>query len=87
MIEIKLTNTVLKIKNYNTNLEVFVNDECICSSYDLTELHEFTTEENIDDFIDIITNKGNLEMNDEDKEKTHYELHNIFYSHSSEVRS
>lgn len=81
---IKLTNGELKIKYYNSNLEAFFNGECTNYSFD-GDL-DYTTEENINSFIDEYL-EGNLNMNltSEDIEKLHFELHAIFYAHSSEV--
>ena len=85
--EIQLKNVRIGIKNYGSNLDVFYGEPYEYFNYDLTNLHDFTTEENIEDFIDTLQNKADIKLDDEDITKLHEELHSLFYSHSSEINS
>ena len=83
--EIKLKNMRIGIKNYGNNLDIFYGEPYEYFNYDMTNLHDFTTEENIDDFIDTLQNKANVKFDNEDVVKLKEELKLIFYSHSSEI--
>ena len=83
--EIQLRNVRIGIKNYGSNLEVFYGEPYEYFNYDMTSLHDFTTEENINDFIDRLQYKADIKLDDEDISKLHEELKLIFYPHSSEI--
>ena len=79
---IKLTNSELLVKEYQSNIECFCNGEC--ASYSFDGCIEYTEEENINDFIE--NHLSNIvELTKEDILKVKEELHNIFNMHSSEV--
>lgn len=83
---IKLTNGELGIKYYNSNMVVYYNDES--AHYDFDGDRDFTTEENIDSFIESkLVDELGMIITAEDNKKLHYELHNYFYAHSSEIVS
>lgn len=85
--EIQLKNVKIGIKDYGSNLDVFYGEPYEYFNYDMTSLHDFITEENIDDFIDTLQNKADVKFDDEDISKLHEELKLIFYPHSSEINN
>lgn len=83
---IKLTCGDLTIKFYQSNLEAFFAGEC--SNYSFEGDFEYTTDENINFFIEEkLQGDLNMDLTGEDIEKLRFELHPEFYSHSSEAVS
>lgn len=85
--EINLKDVKITIHNYRTNLNVFYGEPHEYFLYDMTDLHVFTTEENINDFIDRLQYKADVKFDNEDISKLHEELKLIFYPHSSEINN
>lgn len=83
--EINLKNVKVTIHNHGTSLNVFYGEPHEYFLYDMTSLHDFTTEENIDDFIDRLQYKAEVKFDNEDVLKLKEELKLIFYPHSSEI--
>lgn len=85
--EFNLSNLRVTIHNHKKSLDVFYGEPYEYFLYDLTNLHDFTTEENIDDLIEVLQNKADIQFNKEDITKLHEELQPILYPHSSEINS
>lgn len=72
------------IKDYSSNIIVFLNKESFSYSFDGDT--EYTFEENFNSFIENdFEYHFNLKLSDVDKEKLKDCLYNAFYMHSKEV--
>lgn len=84
MKEIKLECGNVTIKDYGSNIIVFLNEESFTYSFEGDT--EFSFEENFNGFIEnYFENHFNLKLSDNDKEKLKDALYNSFYMHSKEV--
>lgn len=82
--EIKLECGNVTIKDYHSNIMVFMDGESFSHSFDGDI--EFSTEENLNDFIENdFEYRFNLTLSKADKEKLKDFLRGIFYMHSKEV--
>lgn len=73
----------VSVKDYESNIEIFINDFWIDESFD--GYVEFTTKENLDALINKITDK--VDLIPEDIEKLREELHSYVYAHSIEIHT
>lgn len=82
--EIKLECGNVTIKDYSSNIVVFLNDESF--SYSFEGDSEFSLDENFNSFIENeFEYQFNLKLSNSDKEKLKECLHDSFYAHSMEV--
>lgn len=87
--EFKISVGLMKIASYQSNLDIFFwkdgnNNECD-SSFTIyaDSCHDFTTEENINYFIDSF--EYVTPVTQEDRNKITDELHNLIYQWSSDI--
>lgn len=71
------------VKDYGSNMEIFINDFLIDESFD--GYVESTTKENLDALINKITDK--VDLIPEDIEKLWEELHSFVYVQSMEIHT
>lgn len=82
--EIKLECGKVTIKDYISNIVVFLNDESF--NYSFEGDSEFSLDENFNSFIENeFEYQFNLKLSNSDKEKLKDSLRGIFYIHSKEV--
>lgn len=87
--DIKLTVGTVRVVGYQANIDIFFwkagnNDECDSSFIIYADnCREFTTEENIEDFIANFENETALTA--EDRTKLKEELQNYIYPFSSDI--
>lgn len=81
--EIKLECGKVTIKDYSSNIVVFMNDESFTYSFEGDS--EFSLDVNLDSFIENeFEYQFNLKLSNSDKEKLKECLHDSFYAHSEE---
>lgn len=78
---VKLSSGNLLLKEYQSNIEAFFDEQNISYSFD--GCIENTTEENVNDFIDRLNDI--IKLTAADIELLKEKLQNVFYMHSSEV--
>lgn len=83
MSTIKLSCGELTVKNFNSNIKAVFDGETTFYSFD--GAIDFTTEENISDFIEMcLKNNMQMDITPEDEKKLQEELKVYFYPHSKE---
>ena len=83
MSTIKLSCGELTVKHFNSNIEAVFEGETTSYCFDVAI--DFTTEENISDFIEMnLKNSLQMDITPEDEKKLQEELKVYFYPHSKE---